>query len=71
MVLKQNISVSNSETSWLLKNSVMYEMDIIAPIVKNGMLSSDYRYPCLDCSWQNFLIFFLLKAEIFLPWSLV
>lgn len=44
------VSVSNSETSWLLKNSVMYEMDIIAPIVKNGMLSSDYRYPCLDCS---------------------
>lgn len=44
------VSVSNSETSWLLKNSVMYEMDIIAPIVKNGMLSSDYQYPCLDCS---------------------
>lgn len=44
------VSVSNSETSWLLKNSVIYEMDIIAPIVKNGMLSSDYRYPCLDCS---------------------
>ena len=26
------VSVSNSETSWLLKNSIIYEMDIIAPI---------------------------------------
>ena len=26
------VSVSNSETSWLLKNSVIYEMDIITPI---------------------------------------
>lgn len=28
------VSVSNSETSWLLKNSVIYEMDIITPIDK-------------------------------------
>lgn len=38
------VSVSNSETSWLLKNSVMYEMDIIAPIgeiwyIERGLLS--------------------------------
>lgn len=38
------VSVSNSETSWLLKNSIIYEMDIIAPIdeiwyIKRGLLS--------------------------------
>jgi hypothetical protein len=36
MALKQKVSVSDSETSWLannpLKNSVIYETDLIAPI---------------------------------------
>ncbi|ELS00052.1 hypothetical protein [Gloeocapsa sp. PCC 73106] len=36
MVLKQNVSISNNETNWLvnnpLKNSVIYEKDIIRPI---------------------------------------
>lgn len=36
MALKQNLPTSNGETNWLannpLKNSVLYETDIISPI---------------------------------------